>query len=198
MKDNNRIFYILTPTRGEQWDDGNGGYYKKAIYYCQAWERGEMFGEWKNTKITHRYQASIFAILKVIIALAEQEWKGEVVAYIPDELIVREANGNQRDKYHYGEDYKPQPADRGFKHLSIKDLEDIIQYSSQLQNIWGKWVRLTRWIYLGSAYKRAKQAGIDLKIKLLSKENIKIANQAQQAFFQSPSTPTHVNKEATK
>jgi len=151
-----RTFYIKSRTEAREYCDGQGGFYKRPVFFCQAWENGEIFKEWANGKITQRYQANVYAIMSVVIELSQAGYKGEITAYIPDKLIVDEANHDE----HYP-----------FKNGSIEELTELINYCWK-----AKPYRLTRWIYLGEAFKRAKLNGIDLNIKLLDKNNIEIIN----------------------
>ena len=51
--------------------------------------------------------------MKVVIELVNENYKGEIIAYIPDKLIVDEANHDE----HYP-----------FKNGSIEELTDLINY----------------------------------------------------------------------
>ncbi|CAG8636683.1 253_t:CDS:2 [Dentiscutata erythropus] len=50
-----------------------------------------------------RYQANISAVMSVVIELAQANYKGEIIAYIPDELIVSEANDPELLEASYNE-----------------------------------------------------------------------------------------------
>lgn len=128
---------------------------RDGIWKCQAWENGELFKEWNNRQITQRCQANIYAVLALTNELAQANYKGEIITHLPDELIAREANEGEE----------------AFKNKDEEELTEIINYSWR-----AKPYRLTRWIYLATAFRTAKLNGIKLEIKLLSKENINLIN----------------------
>jgi len=105
----------------------------RKYWRCQVKENGQLVKEWINGRISQYYQANIYAVLRLVIEL---EPNSTLTVYLPNKLIVREA--------------------QEFKKRSLNQLrKDSCLYRTGGQ---------TRWYYLALAYLNAQEKNIDLII----------------------------------
>ena len=159
----NRTFFIKSHEKTEYWRPQilvksfkypNGRMRHVKTWTCEAWESGQKFDEWRNSKITQRYQANIYAVYNLVLKLTQAEYQGEITCFLPDEVIVNEVNG-------WGGWYKSEVKLKGWKDWKEEELREAIQ-NKQITN------EHQRGYYCALAYLNAKEAEINLNIKLKS------------------------------
>ena len=167
---NNRTFFIKSHEKTEYWRPQilvksfkypNGRMRHVKTWTCEAWENGQKFNEWRNSKITQRYQANIYAVYNLVLELTQAKYQGEITCFLPDELIVNEAMGEAERKNDLGHTI---PTQKGFKEWTEEELRQAVQ--------WEEASKYQRHYYSRLAFLNAKEAEINLNIKLKSQASI--------------------------
>lgn len=144
------------------------------VFIIKASENGRQINEYKNGQISQYYQADIFGVLAVVSDLIKEGYKGQIIIYLNSKLIVEEHEGNPSEGWY------------GFKEARTEDLKDAVKHLDKRAK--------RRWWYASLAHFKARDNGIDLVIKHLPTNNIKLVNNIMRQLLPNQGTATREGK----